>query len=89
LGGASKSPDFNALSGAIRIHATRLPEDLASWRKQAEDLLEHVRRVLSFAAGSLLRAPVIEYYAGDELEVKVWSQTFQNSPGLRTIHLRP
>ena len=77
--------DFNALTGSLTIHAAAAPDDLAAWRKEAECLLEHVRRVMSVAAASLLRAPVMEFFVGDVVEVNVWSQTPQGSSALRTI----
>jgi hypothetical protein len=63
----------------------RSPEDFADWRSEAERLLEHVRRVMSFAASSLLRAPIIECYADRQVEIRAYSQTAVSS-GIRTIH---
>ena len=42
-------------------------------------MLDHVRLVMSFSSGLMLRAPSIEFYAGDKLEVMVSSQIWQVS----------
>ena len=41
---------------------------------------------MSLAASSVLRAPLIEYFYGDELEVTVWSEAQQHSTGVRLVH---
>src|SRR5205085_1903440 len=68
IGTHKKDDDPNVLSGSIRIHATKAPEDLESWREKAAALAEHVRRVMSLAAASLLRSPITEFFAGETVE---------------------
>lgn len=76
----------NALTGSIALRPTAEPDDFAKWREHGERLLEHVRRVMSFAASSHLRTPILECYHGDEVQVKIWSQTTQATAALPTIH---
>jgi hypothetical protein len=76
----------NALTGWIVIEATPLPADPIAWRVEAEKLLEHVRDIMSLAASSVLRAPVMEYFAGDRLEITVTSATVQHPSIFRVIH---
>jgi hypothetical protein len=85
LAGNDSGPDLNLLSGKVSIHAATVPENIEAWREEAGRLSEHIRRVMSIAAASLLRAPIVEFFAGTEVEVKAWSQT-QASAALPTIH---
>lgn len=80
--------DRNALTGSLRIRAKAGTEDPARWREGAECLLEHVRRVMSIAAASLLRSPITEFFADDVHEVTALSQIAQGQAGLRTIRFQ-
>lgn len=86
VSGSDLHADRNKLGGWIAISPTDVPEDVAAWRADAERLLEHVRRLMSFAAASLLRAPIIECYANDEVEIRARSQTGYASSPIRIIH---
>ncbi len=86
IGVHSKPDDVNTLSGSIALQAATPPDDFAKWRKDGETLLEHVRRVMSFASATLLRTPATDCYAGGEVEVQVRSQTMQSTGALPTIH---
>ena len=77
--------DRNALTGTLQIRATTVPEDLPRWRNEADRLLEHIRRVMSIAAASLLRSPITEFFAGEVNEVTALSQIAQGQAGLRAI----
>jgi hypothetical protein len=77
--------DRNAITGSLQIRAVTAPDDPTRWREEAERLLEHIRRVMSIAAASLLRSPIIEFFAGDVNEVTALSQIAQGQAGLRTI----
>ena len=76
----------DAADSWLVIQAAEPPPDAAQWRAESEKLLEHVRRIMSFATASLLRVPIIEYIAGTESEVTVWSQTRQQSAGMAVFH---
>jgi hypothetical protein len=78
--------DTDDLSGSIAIQPAGPVEHLPGWTKEAERLLEHVRRVMSLAAGVLLRAPIRELYRDGTVHVEAWSQTAQGPRGLRVIH---
>jgi hypothetical protein len=41
---------------------------------------------MSLAASSLLRAPIIEFFCGDDVEVVLWSQTQQETSAFRVVH---
>lgn len=79
-----KDPD--TLTGYIAVQSDDNPADLAEWHAQADKLLEHIRRVMSFASASVLKGAVIEFYSEDELIVVALSQTRQASAPFRTFH---
>lgn len=74
------------ISGHITVQSDNEPDDLTAWHAEADQLLEHMRKVMSFALASVLKGPIIEFAAGDELEVVVLSQTRQTSAPFRTFH---
>jgi hypothetical protein len=76
----------DAADGWLVVQASNPPPDAAQWREDSEKLLEHIRRIMSFATASLLRVPIIEYIAGTESEVTVWSQTRQRSGVMPVFH---
>jgi hypothetical protein len=78
------NPD--AITGHIAVQSDNEPADLTAWHVEANKLLEHIRRVMSFASASALRGPIIEFFAGDELKVVALSQTRQTSAPFRTFH---
>lgn len=78
--------DPDTLTGCIAVQPDNEPADLAAWRVEAEKLLEHVRHVMSFASAVMLQRPIIEFYAGDDLEMIVLSQSRQASAPFRTFH---
>lgn len=78
--------DMDTLTGYIVVQSDNEPADLAVWHVQADKLLEHIRRVMSFASASVLKGPVIEFYSGDELIVIALSQTRQAPASFRTFH---
>ena len=78
------NPD--AITGHITVQSENEPADLTAWHTEANKLLEHIRRVMSFASASALRGPIIEFFAGDELKVVALSQTRQTSAPFRTFH---
>ncbi|ODM75059.1 hypothetical protein [Bradyrhizobium elkanii] len=81
-----RDDEDDAASGWIVVQAAEPPPDNASWRIESEKLLEHIRRIMSFATASLLRAPITEYIAGTESEVTVLSQTRQRSGVMPVFH---
>lgn len=76
----------DAADGWLVVQAGDPPSDAALWRADSEKLLEHIRRIMSFATASLLRAPITEYIAGTESEVTVFSQTRQRSGVMPVFH---
>ncbi|MEH2482823.1 hypothetical protein V1282_006180 [Nitrobacteraceae bacterium AZCC 2146] len=76
----------DAADGWLVVQAAEPPPDAAQWRTESEKLLEHVRRIMSFATASLLRAPIIEYIAGTESKVTVWSQMRQRNGTMAVFH---
>ncbi len=86
MAGQSTIASPNAISGHIDISPESELGDVSTWRTEADKLLEHVRRVMSFAAATTLRSPVIEYREGNKLDVAAWSQTNQEMASMRTIH---
>lgn len=86
LDGISSILDTNTITGRISIYSDKIPEDLSAWRMEADKLLEHVRRVMSFASATVLQAPVIEFRANDCVDVVVLSQTRQAPAHMNTFH---
>lgn len=78
--------DLDRISGHITVQPNNEPDDLTAWHAEAGQLLEHIRRVMSFALASVLKGPIIEFAAGDDLKVVVLSQTRQASAPFRTFH---
>jgi hypothetical protein len=86
VAGATTLGEVDELTGYIVIEADGPPPDPAAWRADAERLAEHLRRILSFAASTMLQAPVLEYAHGDLHEVEVLSQTRQHASVMRVFH---
>jgi hypothetical protein len=86
MNGPHEANDDDAANGWLVVQAAEPPPDMAQWRVDSEKLLEHVRRIMSFATASFLRAPIVEYIAGTESEVTVWSQTRQRGAGMAVFH---
>lgn len=86
IAGLSKIEMPNQLSGYIGLDAKSNPDNMDEWCKQANALHDHIRLVMSFAAGTVLKDPISEYYLGDTVEVRFYSQGAQTIGDLRTIH---
>lgn len=63
-----------------------VPEDVAERRVKAEKLLEHMRTIMSFAAGTNLRRPVAEFRHGIDVNVTVTSCSEQRRAELSNFH---
>lgn len=86
MNGNSDINNPEALSGHITIKSTIIPSNIAEWRQSVDKLLEHVRRVMSFASAVVLHAPICEYFDGCENEIVAWSQVSQSRASMRVIH---
>lgn len=86
LAGEHSVEDRNAVTGYIVLEAPDQPIDVPAWRSEGDRLLEHIRLIMSFAASSLLRAPIVESFNGNDAEVTLLSQTAQERSGFRTVH---
>ena len=84
--GQHEIDDVDTVTGSVAIQATSDVVDVAAWKNDANKLLEHIRRVMSFAAASLLRSPIIEFFSGDTLEVAIRSETRQHEGTAPIIH---
>lgn len=78
------NPD--TITGYIAVQADNVPFDLTAWQAEADKLLEHIRNVMSFASAIILKRPIIEFCAGDDLLVVTCSQTRQSSAFLRIFY---
>lgn len=74
------------LTGWITIEASEPPSDVGAWRAEAEKLAEHLRRILSVGAATMLQAPVLEFAAAETHEIEVLSQSRQHAPVMRVFH---
>lgn len=86
MDGKSSIDEPDTITGYIEVLPDIEPTDLSEWRTESDKLLEHLRRVMSFASASVLQAPIIEYFSGNDLEVDALSQVSQKSAPMRTIH---
>ena len=86
MAGSTEIPEPNTIAGWIALRPNEPPSDLAAWRAEGEKLMEHVRQVLSFAASAMLRPPVMEFYAGESLELTTRSQTRQTISAMPVFH---
>ena len=84
--GASGIESPDTPSGILEIREQESVDDVAVWRARADDLLDHIRNVMSFAAGTTLRAPVVEFKDGERVEVIVRSLTRQSHSAIPTIN---
>jgi hypothetical protein len=80
-GGDVRETDLQNVTGYIQLRAHERPADLAQWRAEAKRLLDHVRRVMSFASGANLADPTRTFFLDDDVEISVQSHTpFRVSP---------
>ena len=84
--GATSVSEYNNLSGLIQIQAPAGTEDAEAWRGQVEPLLDHIRRLLSIGASTMLLAPVTEFVNGNSYEAICRSQSQQNPSLMRAVH---
>jgi hypothetical protein len=54
-GRIEKNDDLNWINGFISVRATTMPEDLMVWRNRSEQLLDHIRKVMSLASATMLK----------------------------------
>lgn len=71
--------ETDAITGFIIVKSGYEPIDPSAWHTETNKLLEHILQVMSFASGVMLRAPIIEFYSGDKLEIVVSSEIQQAS----------
>lgn len=71
--------DSDDLTGFIQIEAKSDISDLSVWHEEASKLLEHVRLVMSFASGLMLRVTIVEFYVGNKLAADILSQVRQQA----------
>jgi hypothetical protein len=86
MDGRTSIDDPDIITGRISVYSEDEPTDLSVWRMETDKFLEHLRRVMSFASASMLQAPIIEFHAGDDLEVVALSQNRQAPALMHTFH---
>ena len=86
MGGPSKITNPDTLSGYIEVQASEENLDISIWRAEADKLLDHIRHVMSFAAATELKGPIVEFRVGDILQLQAWSQTPQAGASMQTFH---
>lgn len=78
-GGDVRETDLQNVTGYIQIRARERPADLAQWRADAKRLLDHVRRVMSFASGANLGDPSLTFFFDDDVEIAVQPRTYHRA----------
>ena len=86
MDGRTSIADPDIITGHISVYSDNEPTDLSAWRMEADKFLEHLRRIMSFASASMLQAPILEFYAGENLEVAALSQNRQSPALMHTFH---
>lgn len=86
MNGAKSIDDSNTITGYIEVHPDMQPLDLPKWHSDAEKLVEHVRRIMSFASAATLQNPITEYNSGNTFEITVYSQSKHLPTHLRVFH---
>jgi hypothetical protein len=86
MAGETRMTQPGPVNGLLTLEATELPDDLEAWRGKADALFEHIRRIMSFAASTMLGAPVAEFWHGAQWEAEILSHTAQRSPSMRVFH---
>lgn len=81
--GANSLTKDDQISGRIEIQAMSEPVDLTRWRAEVDELFKRIRYVMSFAAGAMLRAPVVEFAHGDQLEINILLEPRFTGGGMR------
>jgi hypothetical protein len=85
-GRIKKTDDLNWINGFISVQATTTPEDLMVWRSRSERLLDHIRKVMSLAAATMLKAPIRFFVHDGKWEIHALSQSQQQRASLRVVH---
>ena len=80
-----KTTDVNIITGWVAIQPETLPDDVGQWRKDAGELIEHLRRVMSLASATMLKAPAIEFRFNETREIEMRSQITQKPANLLII----
>ena len=86
MAGPADLKDADKITGHFLIEAADGIDHGAAWRAEAEELLQHLRRMMSFASGVILLNPVTEFFEADRVEVRCRSQVRQNHPSMRVFH---
>lgn len=86
MAGQTKLEDSDKLTGHIVVGADAPVQDAAAWRNDADALLDHLRRLMSFASGVTLHGPVTEFFSDDQVVVSCRSQVRQSRPTMRVVH---
>ena len=86
MAGKRSIEDPDTITGYISVKSDDKTVEPYTWRKEADKLLEHIRRVMSFASATVLQAPITEFLAGSEVEVVALSQTRQAPAFMQTFH---
>lgn len=88
MDGSSTIQDPDNITGYIEVRAHSKPDDLKAWHEEADKLLNHIRRVMSFATATTLQRPIVESFSNDKLELIAWSQSQQTSSPIPVFHFQ-
>jgi len=84
--GPSTVDDPDVITGSIAVQADEQPRDTTAWHADATRLLDHVRRIMSFASAVALHSPIIEFFEGNRNEITALSQMRQAPAPMPTFH---
>lgn len=86
MAGQTTMDDPDQITGWLAVKAGEMPEDIVAWREKADQLLEHVRRIMSVGASAYLRAPIIQFASGSDAEMNIYGQSRQPRAVMRSVH---
>lgn len=86
LAGSDDSNENDNLSGRLAVRARHLPDNPEDWRTKVEELCNHIRHVMSFAAGKWMPAPLHESRYGGISTVEAYSQSTKTSGSFPVFH---
>jgi hypothetical protein len=86
MGGSTPVDESKPFSGHLHIVGPSDLADQAAWRLEADKLLLHVRRVMSFAGARPIKAPVIEAGIEATFRQEIWSESTGGMTGHPVVH---
>lgn len=86
LEGSTKIDNPDLVTGVLNIESATAPDDSEAWRNSATKLLDHIMLIMSFANGTRLRAPVIEFLYDKTHQIQIVREAKGTKPFRPAFH---